>query len=42
VTEIQVKPYEDFKNEYNDILGAVGEYFELFNKNTDKLEDLWL
>ena len=27
---------------FDEILSAVGDYFDLFKNNTDKLEDLWL
>jgi hypothetical protein len=27
---------------YDEILSAIGEYFELFKTHTDLLEDLWL
>lgn len=37
-----VSRYADEKQKYDEILSAIGEYFELFKNNADKLEDLWL
>lgn len=37
-----VKPYRDYHAKFDEILSAVGDYFELFKNNTNKLEDLWL
>lgn len=34
--------YEHAVKTYDDILSAVGDYFELFKANSDLLEDLWL
>ncbi len=43
VNEIIVaKDYKDFQPKFDEILSAVGDYFELFKNNTNKLEDLWL
>ena len=36
------KDYREFQEKFDEILSAVGDYFDLFKKNTDKLEDLWL
>ena len=37
---------KDYRGEltksFDEILSAVGDYFDLFKNNTDKLEDLWL
>lgn len=34
--------YQDERVKYDEILSAIGEYFELFKTHTDLLEDLWL
>ena len=34
--------YSQEKVKYDEILSAIGEYFELFKSHTDLLEDLWL
>lgn len=34
--------YAAEKTKYDEILSAIGEYFELFKTHTDLLEDLWL
>lgn len=34
--------YTAEKAKYDEILSAIGEYFELFKTHTDLLEDLWL
>ena len=34
--------YKEKKSKYEEILSAMGEYFELFKKNTERLEDLFL
>lgn len=40
---IQVaKDYREYQPKFDEILSAVGDYFELFKNNTNKLEDLWL
>ena len=39
---IVAKDYKDFQPKFDEILSAVGDYFELFKNNTNKLEDLWL
>lgn len=39
---LQVTKYADEKQKYDEILSAIGEYFELFKSHTDLLEDLWL
>jgi len=36
------KDYREFQPKFDEILSAVGDYFELFKNNTNKLEDLWL
>ena len=40
--KIQVKDYRSNQTKFDEILSAVGDYFELFKTNTNKLEDLWL
>ncbi len=37
-----VSLYAEHKDNFDDLLQAVSDYFELFRKNTDKLEDLFL
>jgi hypothetical protein len=37
-----VTKYISEKVKYDEILSAIGEYFELFKTHTDLLEDLWL
>ena len=32
----------DLQRSFDEILSAVGDYFDLFKNNTDKLEALWL
>jgi hypothetical protein len=39
---LNVKRYTSEKDKFNEILSAIGEYFELFKTHTDLLEDLWL
>ena len=39
---LHVTKYTQEKTKYDDILSAIGEYFELFKSHTDLLEDLWL
>lgn len=42
-TEVLVcKDYREYSGKFDEILSAVGDYFELFKNNTNKLEDLWL
>jgi len=36
------KDYKDFQTKFDEILSAVGDYFELFKNNTNKLEEVWL
>jgi len=36
------KPFDEVRKDYDDFLSALIEYFDLFKKNKDKLEDLWL
>lgn len=36
------KDYRELQPKFDEILSAVGDYFELFKNNTNKLEDLWL
>jgi len=41
--ELRVKEYKgDLQVKFDEILSAVGDYFDLFKNNTDKLEALWL
>jgi hypothetical protein len=37
-----VKSYCELQPKFDEVLSAVGDYFELFKNNTNKLEDLWL
>ena len=39
---VTVSRYADHHVKFDDILSAIGEYFELFKTHTDLLEDLWL
>jgi hypothetical protein len=39
---LQVAKYATEKVKFDEILSAIGEYFELFKTHTDLLEDLWL
>jgi hypothetical protein len=39
---IRVANYKDKKLKFDEILSAIGDYFELFKSNTDRLEDLWI
>lgn len=40
---MKVKNYRgDLTRSFDEILSAVGDYFDLFKNNTDKLESLWL
>ena len=39
---LHVTKYADERAKYDEILSAIGEYFELFKTHTDLLEDLWL
>ncbi len=39
---LHVTKYASEKAKYDEILSAIGEYFELFKTHTDLLEDLWL
>jgi hypothetical protein len=34
--------YKDEKAKFDDILSAIGDYFDLFKTNTQRLECLWL
>ena len=36
------KEYKDSKDKFDEIISAVGDYFDLFKQNTKRLEDLWL
>jgi hypothetical protein len=36
------KNYLQAREKYDEILSAIGEYFDLFRQNTDRLEDLFL
>ena len=41
--EMKAKEYRgDLSKNFDEILSAVGDYFDLFKNNTDKLEALWL
>ena len=40
--QVLVSRYADHHIKFDDILSAIGEYFELFKTHTDLLEDLWL
>jgi hypothetical protein len=42
VEVLEAKDYKSHQRQYDEILSAVGDYFELFKNNTNKLEDLWL
>jgi hypothetical protein len=39
---LHVTKYVNEKQKYDEILSAIGEYFELFKTHTELLEDLWL
>ena len=40
---MKAKEYRgDLQKNFDEILSAVGDYFDLFKNNTDKLEALWL
>jgi hypothetical protein len=39
---LNVKKYHTEKAKYDEILSAIGEYFELFKSHADLLEDLWI
>ncbi|CDW73734.1 UNKNOWN [Stylonychia lemnae] len=39
---LRATKYQDEKVKYDEILSAIGEYFELFKNNTNLLEDMWL
>jgi hypothetical protein len=36
------KKYPQARTKYDEIISAIGEYFDLFKANTDRLEDLWV
>ena len=41
--QLNTKDYRgELQAKFDEILSAVGDYFDLFKNNTDKLEDLWL
>ena len=40
--ELIAKSYCELQPKFDEVLSAVGDYFELFKNNTGKLEDLWL
>ena len=43
VVHLGTKDYRgELQAKFDEILSAVGDYFDLFKNNTDKLEDLWL
>jgi len=43
VKQLKVKEYRgELQKNFDEILSAVGDYFDLFKNNTDKLEALWL
>lgn len=39
---IKVCDYREKSAKFDEILSAVGDYFDLFKQNTQRLEDLWL
>lgn len=39
---IKTQDYKQASAKFDEILSAVGDYFELFKGNTEKLEDLWM
>ncbi len=39
---LHVAKYQQDIEHYDEILSAIGEYFELFRNHTDLLEDMWL
>ena len=39
---IKVCDYREKSAKFDEILSAVGDYFDLFRQNTQRLEDLWL
>lgn len=41
LTKIKVE-YKDEPLKFDDILSAIGDYFDLFKTNTTRLEGLWL
>ena len=43
IVQLATKDYRgELQAKFDEILSAVGDYFDLFKNNTDKLEDLWL
>jgi hypothetical protein len=36
------REYKEEKLKFDDILSAIGDYFDLFKSNTTRLECLWL
>ena len=43
IVQLGTKDYRgELQSKFDEILSAVGDYFDLFKNNTDKLEDLWL
>jgi hypothetical protein len=42
IVRMVAKPYREYHTKFDEILSAVGDYFDLFKNNTNKLEDLWL
>ena len=36
------REYKDEQAKFDDILSAIGDYFDLFKTNTNRLECLWL
>ena len=41
MTKIKIE-YKDEQAKFDDILSAIGDYFDLFKTNTNRLECLWL
>ena len=41
LTKIKIE-YKDEQAKFDDILSAIGDYFDLFKTNTNRLECLWL
>ena len=33
--------YKDAPEKFDEVISAVGDYFDLFKQNTDKLEDMF-
>ena len=39
---VVVTPYTSYKEQFDEFLLSISQFFDLFRKNADKLEDLWL